>query len=420
MEILRSLEALPGFVVHGAGTNVDEGWQAGFAHYEYLPRIDDRDFEHKLAEIVRQHAIDLVYPSNDLAIAKLAGQVPGGARVVSHPAATVVVAGSKIATHNLFAQDGLVPKRFTNEPVASVYPLFSKPDVGHSSIGAIAVNNVEMLRSLVDSHDDYWSSHLLTERLLSDEVTVDCFSTRDKGLLFFAPRTRATTKNGVSVVTADYEDVDGGLEAIAVAINSRLEFNGPWFFQAKRDSRGRFLLMEIGARLAGASRIRRAQGVNLAQLAILAARELPVQVSRGRFRFVSRATSLGDELACEEPFEALYVDLDDTLILNGAPNARVVELVQHVRREGGHTAVITRHRGDPDATLRSFQLDHLFAEVRHIEDGAPKVSFIPGHRNSVLLDDSFSERIACRQKQNILAVDASCAYFLKGLFDGIS
>ena len=419
IEILRSLEALPGFEVHGAGTDVSAGWDAGFRGYSGLPGFDDPNFATELRKLVNHESLDFVYPSNDLAIGRLAGVQLGQARVVSHPPETVRIAGSKIATHRLLGNDRLVPARFAKQPPDSLYPLFSKPDIGHSSIGASVVDDAAMLRSLTESSEDYWGSYLLTEKLVSDEVTVDCFSTRAQGLLYVAPRTRDVTINGVSVVTTDFDDLHGELDRIARTVNARVELNGPWFFQAKRSKNGDFRVMEIGARLAGASRVRRAQGVNLAQLAVLAATDVDVQIYRTRFRLVSISNCGIQSLTCDENFASLYVDLDDTLILNGSVNTQILELVKHVRASGGRTAVITRHRGDPHATLRGFGLEQFFDEVHHILGGAPKPSFIDQRLNSVLIDDSFSERLACINKQNILAVDASCASLLKGLFLGI-
>lgn len=414
LEILRSLESLPGLIVHGAGADVSAGNEAGFSEYHHLPHIDHEDFPFEIRALIAQHSIDYLYPANDIAISVLSRLDSLGPVVISHPPETIRVARSKIATHSEFDSFQISPRRFVSAPEESVFPIFSKPDVGHSSIGAQIVRDKAALQTLVASHDNFWDTHLVTELLVSDEVTVDCFSTTAQGLLFAAPRTRDLAEGGVAVVTTDYKDKE--LTDMAKLINNQLTFDGPWFFQAKRNMGGNFRLMEIGARLAGASGIRRAQGVNLAQLAILASDNLTVSVYSTRFTFVSRRINGATEVESEEHFAALYVDLDDTLILNGEVNKPVEELVRYVKGLGLYVAIITRHRFDPLRTLRTFKLDGIFDDVIHATNGELKSSFIAEGMNSVLMDDSFSERISSSSRRNILAVDASSANQLRKLF----
>jgi hypothetical protein len=117
-----------------------------------------------------------------------------------------------------------------------------------------------------------------------------------------------------------------------------------------------------------------------------------------------------------EPFSRLYIDLDDTLILNDEVNEPVAELARHVQGLGMYVAVITRHAHDPVATLRRFELDGIFADVFHSTAGEQKSSYIVGDANAVLIDDSFSERSSCSLSAHILAVDASSAPQLRKLF----
>lgn len=416
LEILDSLQDLPGFIVHGAGVDVQTGLEAGYSQYAYLPYLDHKDFASELRSLVHGDSVDYIYPANDLAIAALSHLDFPGSVIVSHSPETIRVTGSKIATHSLFTEDQITPRRFVAKPEESVFPLFSKPDVGHSSIDARPIKSEAVLDELLSADKDFWGTHLVTELLTGEEVTVDCFSTTHQGLLYAAPRTRDLAEGGVSVVTTDYADEE--LEEMAKVIATRVAFNGPWFFQAKRDASGVFRLMEIGARLAGASGIRRAQGVNLAQLAILTASEMPISVYRTRFAFTSRRIDGIPVVESQEPFSALYVDLDDTLILNGAVNPAVKDLVLYVKSLGLYVAVITRHQMDPRATLQDFSLGGVFDDVFHARSGEPKYSYIRDDCNAVLIDDSFSERISCDSKRNVLAVDASSAKQLRRLFDG--
>ena len=416
LEILNSLRSLPGLIVHGAGTDVPAGREAGFAEFDYLPHIDNKNFEHELRALVYRTTIDYVYPANDIAISVLSEIDLAGPVLVSHPPETVRVAGSKIATHITFAEDHITPRRYFSEPRDTLFPIFAKPDVSHSSIGAVTIGDKSALDKLVGSVDNFWDTYLVTELLTADEVTVDCLSTTDQGLVYAAPRTRDVARGGVSVVTTDYHDT--ALDNMARLINGRLTFNGPWFFQAKRNVGGEFRLLEIGARLAGASGIRRAQGVNLAQLAILASDSMTLSVYETAFDFTSRRVNATPEVESKELFTALYVDLDDTLILNRSVNEPVERLARYVKSLGFYVAVITRHSLDPVATLEYFGLAGLFDDIFHITNKESKSSYISAGRNSVLIDDSFSERLSCNSRTDILAVDASSATQLRRLFNG--
>lgn len=414
LEVLSSLAPLPGLTVHGAGMDVAAGESAGYAKYDFLPHVHAPEFASALRDLVRRDAVRYVYPANELALGALAAADLGDVLLVAHPAETLAIAGSKRATHDRLADLGIMPSRYTTTPPDAAFPVFAKPDISHSSIGAQAVADAEALAALETADVDFWQTHLVTERLIADEVTVDCFSTQSQGLLYAGGRTRDVTENGVSVVTTHYPDPD--LEALAQKINGRLTFNGAWFFQAKRAPDGRFRVMEVGARIAGASGIRRAQGVNLPQLSVLAASGATLGVYLSRFRFTARRGADGTVVEADESFGALYVDLDDTLILNGRLNAPVLDLVRSVRAARVPVAIITRHALDPVRTLQQHGILDLFDEVFHARSGEPKATFIGATPNSVLIDDSFSERVATLSNPNVLAVDASAAPLIRKLF----
>jgi len=70
------------------------------------------------------------------------------------------------------------------------------------------------------------------EYLEGDEYTVDCFSDREKGLLFCGGRQRIRTKSGISMNSRPIQNKV--FKEYAEAISKRLFFNGPWFFQIKK------------------------------------------------------------------------------------------------------------------------------------------------------------------------------------------
>lgn len=77
-------------------------------------------------------------------------------------------------------------------------------------------------------------------------------------------------------------------------------------------------------------------------------------------------------------YNAVYVDLDDTLVLHGRLNTRLVRFLYQAVNERKRLVLVTRHRGEPLAVLRRFRIDSLFDRVVHITDGSRKSLHIAG------------------------------------------
>ncbi len=321
---------------------------------------------------------------------------------------------SKILTARYFASVGIAPKVYAADSLPKTFPVFVKPDTGHSSEGVRIVRDLHELE-LLEEESDFWRENLVSEYLPGAEVTVDCFSTRKDGLLFARARVREEIKDGMSVRTRDIDD--SRLDELAKKIGGQLSFAGAWFFQARESSLGEFKLMEVGARIAGFSALRRAQGVNLAHLSILEADGVPLELPHQALQLKARLFLGNPE--CESPvrFTRLFVDLDDTLCLNGKVNPSVERLVRHARSSGAETAIITRSAYDPVKFLESIGLLKLFDQVIHIMDATPKEAFVPVGEPCLFLDDSFSERQTFNAREDVFAADPSAAAIVRGFFE---
>jgi carbamoyl-phosphate synthase large subunit len=414
IEVFRGLSYARNLSVLGAGFDVEAGRAAGYDEFFFLPGVHESDFEQRFRELVSESHVTVIFPSNEVAIEALSRFEAPGVRVVRHSVVTSDIAGSKIQTHRLLTEIGVVPKRLENLSDDTTFPLFAKPDRGHSSQGTFEIADSDALTSTLKSKPHLLDDYLVTEMLPGDEVTVDCFGTSQDGLLFARARKRRETNQGVSVLTEDFADPD--LSALASTISEIIEFNGPWFFQAKQDYDGKFKVMEIGARLAGASAIRRAQGVNLPELAVLASTPQKVQIYESRFDLCLDSRMGQASVSYVQPFEALYVDLDDTLIVNGSPHSELVALMVRAREAGAEVRIITRHRDDPAVTLERHGLTGISDGVIHLRDGESKASYLPNSRLTLFVDDSFSERASMQGKSNVLAVDPSASNLVRGLF----
>ena len=129
------------------------------------------------------------------------------------------------------------------------------------------------------------------------------------------------------------------IETIASTIHERLSLRGPWFFQLKGDRNGRWKLLEISCRVAGAMVAQRARGINLPLMAVhdyldrsLTTLPLP------QVKLIERNIATRAELDYE--YDTVFVDLDDTLIVDDFANATVLAFLYQSFRDGKQIKLI--------------------------------------------------------------------------------
>src|SRR5204863_4782695 len=108
---------------------------------------------------------------------------------------------------------------------------------------------------------------LLVEYLPGDEITVDCFSDRNRNLIWIGARTRERVKAGITM-RSTFLKLTPDIDAIARKLNDGLTLRGPWFFQLRADRNHEWKLLETSCRVAGAMAAQRAKGINLPLMAV--------------------------------------------------------------------------------------------------------------------------------------------------------
>ncbi|SUX85193.1 carbamoyl phosphate synthase-like protein [Citrobacter koseri] len=129
--------------------------------------------------------------------------------------------------------------------------------------GVQRVNNRLSLEQAIESV----AQAIVVEYLPGEEITVDCFTDRNRRLIWAGPRTRERVRAGISMRSREVV-LDDEITDIVETINARLALRGPWFVQLKRDRTGKWKLLEVACRIAGAMVFQRARGVNLPLMAI--------------------------------------------------------------------------------------------------------------------------------------------------------
>lgn len=405
LELHRSLDFSPHFRLFGASSVPDHG-RFVYARYRQIESMaDDAEFPDEFNAILRDMAIDYVMPAHDAALVRLSemqdkGELAAEAIVPGFEAAAIC--RSKQATYRLLGDRLSVPRVYhKNELDDASYPLFGKPDVGQGSRGAEMLPDAQSAREKLRRHP----ATVIMEYLPGPEYTVDCFTDSGGKLLFQSARARDRVSCGISV----HSRLAGhpSLVAMTRSINDLLPMRGAWFFQARENAAGEAVLLEIAPRIAGASGFQRARGVNLPLLSLYDRMGLPLAVTPNALDDMEADRSLAAMFRLNYSYDAVYIDLDDTLSsFERGVNTDAVKLIFQCRNKGKRVVLITRHGDGLEEVLEETRLAGIFDEVIHIRDGASKADYIT-EASAVFIDDSYSERSEVAGRLGIPVFDPS-------------
>jgi carbamoyl-phosphate synthase large subunit len=401
LEVRRALAELKEIRLAGAGSEQDRHGPFAYRHWRTVPSVSDDGWIDGLNAVLDELAIDAIFPGHDdvlLALAEHADEL--GAGVVTSPLETCRVARSKRATYELLADAVPVPHVFARPEDVREFPVFAKPDRSQGSQGAVLVHDRAALTAALAAGSD-----LVMEFLPGRELTVDCFSDRERGVLFARARPRERTRAGISMATRT-EPENPVVLRHARAIDERLELHGAWFFQLREDRHGELRLLEVAPRVGGTSALHRVLGVNFPLLSLYEHMRMPVELAPNDID-VRLDRALVNRYAHDLDYRHVYVDLDDTLLVGDAVNTRLVAFVYQCVNAGRRVVLITRHAQDVEQTLRRFRLTELWDEVIHIADPSVEKADHIAEPDAILIDDSFRERRGVHQRRGIPTFDSS-------------
>lgn len=387
LEIGRSLEFSTHFSVVGGSSVSDHG---EFSYEKYIgdiPFIDNPDFMSRINEIVEEHDISYIIPAHDDVVLALAEAYSNGklkCEVLTSQYETCSVARSKSKTYELLRGVVECPKVYDlNEGVVDGR-IFLKPDIGQGSKGTYLAQNYQEAKD----HSLRHKGLIALEYLPGDEYTVDCFTDRNRELRYCGARTRSRIVNGISVRSESVENER--FSVLANKINAALNFRGVWFFQVKERSNGDLVLMEIAPRVAGTMGLTRVKGINLALLSLFDREGGDIAIpDASRPVVIDRALSNSYKL--DVSYQHVYVDFDDTVIVNGKVNSALMRFLFQALNDNKTLHLITRHTESIDSSLREYRLGEVFDEVIHLKSGEEKAHFIK-EKDAIFIDDSFGER----------------------------
>lgn len=399
LEILNALKYCKEVRLFGAGQDILNHAMLAYPEYHNLPSIYEDNWLEELVSLCGKLSIDYIFPAYDdiiVALVRKKERIP--AAIISSPRQACEITRSKSETYHRLGGVVRVPRVFTDSDQVNSFPVLVKPDKGQGSFGIRKVHcRDELLAAIADL-----PAAIICEYLPGEEYTVDCFSDRERGLLFAGGRVRRRTRNGISVNTRTVDLPE--FKHIAQIIGQELGLHGAWFFQLKRAEDGALSLLEVAPRIAGSMATHRVSGINFPLLSIFEEERIFVSV-KPNSGVVELDRALGNRYRHNVTFSTLYIDLDDTLIVNGEINIQAIKLVFQCINKAKKVILLTRHRQDIDQTLRKHRLLNLFDEIIHI--GEEKKSSFINQQNAIFVDDSFAERMDVIENCNIPTFDCS-------------
>ena len=396
-EIFDSLKYIRNINI--VGIDSDEN---NFSYYQFenlilgAPFIKDEEKTiNFIKDIVKKNNIDCIFPAFDSIIVflkKYEDEI--GIKVISSPLETCNICFSKKKTYELLKNDINVPNIYDYNEITS-FPVFIKPECGYGSRDSLKINNKKEL----DFYNSTIKNNIICEYLPGEEFTVDCFTSKMNGLIYCEARIREKTVNGLSVLSRHVNLPE--IKQIGEIISKKIEFIGSWFFQVKYNKKNEITLLEIAPRIPGAACLHRNMGVNFPLLSIYEHFGNSIDSILTNKYDISCYKCFENRFKLSIKYDRVYVDLDDTIIIKGKVNTKIIQYLYHIKNINKKIILITRNK-DPINYLENFYINiNLFDEIIKVDKTEKKSDYINNELKSIFIDDSYTERLDIFNKNNI-------------------
>jgi hypothetical protein len=316
------------------------------AYRQYLGELEKGapDFIPRLRKLIEDHAIDMILPASmEEAIFLLEHQELLHTEIMAPASHTLMLCNSEEQTDALF------------------HDLLSK-----------SIEHVEL-----------------------SEYTVCCLTDRHGRLRY---------SECITIGGDKYAMPDDRIERLSQKINDRLKLRGAWSYKLRMQN-DNYTYLKITSGIIPEMAVCRNKGVNLAALTLFdwmgheievkaISPELEVQPVR-MFRYHSNYE-----------YDHVYMDLDDTIIMNGRLNTMMMAFLFQCRNEGKKVHLITKHRDNLHDTLEKFRIHQLFDSIFWLKHSDEKYRYMKGER-AIFIDDAYSERKKVAEKLGIPTFEIS-------------
>lgn len=389
IEIYKSLKHNLHFNVYGMSGKKDHGCYI-YNEENYIEGnfyVSDVNFLSLFNSILEKYKIDIIIPTHDtvaLFLAKNKDKIK--AKIMVSEYKTALIAREKKLTFELFEGKWYCPKIYKNINEKLEFPIFLKPNIGEGAKGTFKISSQLELEKLNLNYENM----VISEYLPGEEITVDCFTNRFSELLFIGPRTRNRIQMGIAFNSKSLE-LTKEISKIAKDINESLSLRGPWFFQLKKDKNQNWKLMEISVRQAGTMGVYRQLGINFTLLGLFDLLDKDVKVLKNNIE-VELDRYLKAEYKFNYNYKKVYVDFDDTLIVNNKVNSALIKFIYQCLNKNIEVYLITKHIYDVRESLKRYKVsEDIFTKIIELKETEKKYMYID-REESIFIDNYFFER----------------------------
>lgn len=405
LELHRALKDIRFIDLYGASSVDDHGVWVYKNYIGDIPYMNAPDFLEVLNKYIDKYQIDYIFPALDSVIAMLSkNRDKLHAKLLTCPDETVQICRSKAKTYKRLEGCDFLPEIYGSPEEITQYPVIIKPTESQGAQGFLILESEEQLRYELSTRT---AEQVVCEYLPGEEYTIDCFTDRHGKLRYASCRNRHRIKNGISVNSSLMEPDERVLE-IAEIINAKMEFQGVWFFQLKKNRNGEYRLLECATRVAGTMCVERAAGVNLALLTVFDALGYDVDLQTP-IKHVVVDRALKNVFHIDIDYDEVYMDFDDTVIVHDRVNLTVLNFIYQCVEKKIPVKLLTRHETDIIKDLLYYKiLPELFDEIICLPRSERKIDHVSPTKKALFVDDSYAERKSMHDRFGIwtLGVDA--------------
>lgn len=194
-------------------------------------------------------------------------------------------------------------------------------------------------------------------------------------------------------------------EKISKIISKKIKMIGVWFFQFKLDKKKQIKLLEIENRVGGTMSFSRAKGVNLAYLNFLILNNKKIKISENTQNVELTKKLLPVIKYKNLKYKNLYIDLDDCLISpENKVNLKVIKFLYRAINENKKIILLSKsNKKNKQLYLKKFKIFEIFDQIIWLKENDKKYKYIK--KNSIFIDDSFSQREEVFKKLGVQTLD---------------
>lgn len=387
--------------LYGASSVDDHGKFIYKNYISNLPNIAAPNFIEEFNNILKINQIHFVIPTHDtVSLFLKINESLLESQIISANLETTNLCRYKSLMYQKFSDYDFAPDLYDESLSAEDYPVFIKPDQGEGGKNTALINNKKELDNFLIKHPDM----LICEYLPGVEISIDCFTDKNGNLRIVSPRTRSRIMAGISV-RSELIEITSEIQKIADIINTELTFQGYWFFQLKKDKLGKYKLLEISCRFAGTFIASASRDINFPLITIYDKLGIDIDISTDKYNILLDRAFI-NRYILQISYDFVYIDLDDTLIINNKVNSQLMMFIYQCLNKGKKIFLITKHEKNVKQTLAHYCIDpSLFTEIYHLEAEQEKMDYFLENQKAIFIDNSYAERNKIRQNLNIPVFD---------------